>query len=182
MAREVGRTVIQPLISVFVATSLDGYIATEDDDLDWLESAGGSDEDYGFQTFLIDVDLVAMGRGTYNYIAHIDPLPYGGRPVEVFTHNPPDPRPDVTFGSWTPREATYRWATKGLRHVYVDGGNLISQFLAAGLIDDLTITIVPILLGKGRPLFHRSDNVTPLELVASRSFPSGMVLLRYRRP
>lgn len=171
-----------PLVSVFVATSLDGYIATEDNDLSWLESAGSPEEDYGFQTFLSEIELVAMGRGTYDYMAAIDPLPYGGRPVEVFTHRPPEPRTDVTFGSWTPEEACARWATAGLGRVYIDGGKLISQFLAAGLVDDLTITIVPILLGKGQALFHRADNVTPLRLCASRSFPSGLVMLRYQRP
>ena len=170
----------RPVACAFVATSLDGYIATESDDLDWLESAGSPNEDYGFQSFLNDVELVAMGRGTYNYIASIDPLPYGGRPVEVFTHRPPDPRPGVTFGSWTPGEAATRWTAKGLGRVYVDGGLLISQFLAAGLIDDLTITIAPILLGKGRRLFHRADNTTPLRLSSSKSFPSGMVTLRYQ--
>jgi dihydrofolate reductase len=168
-------------VSVFIAMSLDGYIATEDDSLGWLEAAGAPDEDYGFDSFLADVDLVAMGRGTYNYLAGFDPLPYRGLPVEVFTHREPQSRSGVTFGSWTPGQAVDRWTMAGHRRVYVDGGSLISQFLAAGLVDDLTITVVPILLGAGRPLFHRVDRTTVLTLAGVAKFTSGMVTLTYRR-
>lgn len=166
--------------SVFIASSLDNFIATVDDRLDWLEAAGLPGEDYGYDRFIADIDVVAMGRGTYDYIAEIDPLPYGERPLYVFTHRTPPPRPGVTFVDWSPEEAVAKWDAAGHRHAYVDGGRLISQFLAAGLIGEMLFTKVPILLGAGRPLFHPSARTTALELVGVEAFPSGMVNLAYR--
>lgn len=168
-------------ISVFIASSLDGYIATLDDDLSWLEAAARADEDYGYDAFIATVDAVAMGRGTYDYIAHLDPHPYGERTLYVFTHRPPEPRDGVVFWQASPREAVAAWAAAGLSRVYVDGGRLISAFLDEGFVDDLLLTKVPLLLGEGRPLFHPFAGPVGLRLEDVRAFPSGMVNLRYRR-
>ena len=172
---------MSPQLSVFIASSLDGYIATTDDSLDWLDAAAAHGEDYGFDDFIGSVDALAMGRGTYNYITHIDPLPFEDRPVYVFTHRPPPVRPGVTFWQPTPREALAHWTAQGHRRVYVDGGNLIASFLAEDLIDDLLITTAPVLLGSGRPLFPPIARTTELELVDVTVFPSGMVNRKYRR-
>jgi dihydrofolate reductase len=166
---------------VFIAQSLDGCIATDDDSLDWLTSAGSPSEDYGFDAFVAAVDLVAMGRSTYEFIKDVDELPYQGRPVHVFTTRAVTPRPGFEFYARTPNDALAHWASAGVRRVYLDGGSLISQFLAAGLVDDLTITTVPLLLGSGKRLFHRIDRMTHLTLVDSRAFPSGMLQSRYLR-
>jgi dihydrofolate reductase len=168
-------------LSVFIASSLDGYIATREGSLAWLDEAARSDEDYGYEAFLEGVDALAMGRGTYDYIAHLDPLPFGDRPVFVFTHHPPQPRDGVTFWQETPRAALERWTGMGLGRVYVDGGALISDFLAQGLIDDLVLTKVPVLLGDGLPLFHPMPVSTELRLEAVTSWPSGLVNLTYSR-
>ncbi len=167
-------------LSVFCARSLDGYIAAQDGSLDWLSAAARPDEDYGHSAFLDTVDALAMGRGTYDSIAHLD-LPGGGRPLYVFTHRPTAPRAGVTFWSASPREAVTHWAGAGLRRVYVDGGVLVSSFLAEDLIDDMLITEVPILLGAGRPLFHPIARTTQLTLESVTRFPSGLVNLGYRR-
>ena len=169
-------------LSVFIATSLDGYIARPDGNLDWLDAAARPDEDYGYESFIATVDALAMGRGTYDHIAAIDPLPFGGRPLYVFTHRPPAPREGVTFWSPSPLGALGAWGEAGLRHVYVDGGVLVSSFLAEGLVDDLTITVVPVLLGEGLRLFHPVSASTSLVLRDVTPFPSGMVNLRYDRP
>jgi dihydrofolate reductase len=166
---------------VYIATSLDGFIATTDGRLDWLEQAARPDEDYGWDEFLSGVDALAMGRGTYDHIAHIDPLPFGDRPVFVFTHDPPPAREGVTFWQLQPREALARWGAAGHGRVYVDGGRLISDFLAEGLIDELTITIAPLLLGSGRPLFHQGFPSAELTLTGMRSWDSGMVAVSYAR-
>ena len=171
----------QTRLSVFVASSLDGYIATRDGSLAWLEEAAHSDENYGYESFMEDVDALAMGRGTYNHIAHLDPLPFGGRPVFVFTHHPPRPRDGVTFWQETPRRALERWTRMRLGRVYVDGGALISDFLAQGLIDDLVLTKAPLLLGNGLPLFHPIPVSTELRLESVQSWPSGFVNLTYSR-
>jgi dihydrofolate reductase len=168
-------------LSVFIASSLDGYIATRDGSLAWLEEVARSDEDYGYTSFLESVDALAMGRGTYDHIAHLDPLPFGGRPVFVFTHHPPSPRDGVTFWQESPRAALDRWSTMGFGRVYVDGGALISAFLAQGLIDDLVLTKAPILLGDGLPLFHRIPVSTELRLESVESWPSGFVNLTYSK-
>jgi dihydrofolate reductase len=169
-----------PRLSVFLACSLDGYIATTDDSLDWLDASVGPGEDYGYEEHIASIDALAMGRGTYDFIEAIDPLPFGDRKLFVFTHRAIG-RSDFTPLQQTPQEAVAAWAEQGLRHVYVDGGVVISAFLEAGLIDDLTLTIVPLLLGDGRPLFHPGRPQTRLRLEESRTFPSGVVWLRYRR-
>jgi dihydrofolate reductase len=171
-----------PRISVFIASSIDNYIATDDDRLDWLESAAKEGEDYGYGAFMSTVDGMAMGRGTWNHIESIDPLPFGERKLFVFTHRPPRRhRPGVTFWEHNPREALDEWTSLGLEHVYLDGGQLISSFLAEGLVDDFLLTKIPILLGSGKPLFTRIDRRTALSLEEVESFPSGIVNLRYSR-
>jgi dihydrofolate reductase len=168
-------------LSVFIATSVDGFIATRDGSLEWLEQAAGPDEDYGFEEFLESVDALAMGRATYDHIAHLDPLPFGERPVYVFTHRPPAPRAHVHFVRLTPREALAQWTDQGLDRVYVDGGQVISAFLAEGLIDELVLTTAPVLLGAGRPLFHPGGQPADLLLDGVRTWPSGFVARTYRR-
>jgi dihydrofolate reductase len=168
-------------LSVFIASSLDGYIAAPDGSLAWLEEAARREEDYGYESFIQGVDALAMGRGTYDHIAHLDPLPFAGRPVFVFTHRLPPPRDTVTFWQESPRTALDRWAAMGLGRVYVDGGALISEFLAEGLIDDLILTKVPVLLGDGLPLFHPIAVSTGLRLEGVQSWPSGFVNLSYSR-
>jgi dihydrofolate reductase len=168
-------------LSAFIATSIDGFIATPGGSLEWLEQAARPDEDYGFDEFLATVDALAMGRGTYDHIAHLDPLPFGERPVYVFTHRPPAPRAHVHFMQLTPREALGQWTEQGFDHVYVDGGQVISAFLAEGLIDDLVLMTAPVLLGAGRPLFHPGGQLADLLLDGVRTWPSGFVARTYRR-
>jgi len=171
----------RPRIAVFIARSVDGYIATDDDSLDWLTASAVEGEDYGFASFLSDIDVVAMGRSTYEFIRDVPELPYGNRPVHVFTTRDPGPREGFEFYARTPAEAVKHWEEQGVGRVYLDGGTLISQFLDAGLVDEMTLTTVPLLLGSGKPLFHRIAKATPLRLVDSQVFPSGMVNLHYRR-
>jgi dihydrofolate reductase len=173
--------VTTPRLSVFVAATLDGYIADVGGSLDWLHAAAVEGEDFGYDELLSTVDALAMGRGTYDYIAHLDPLPFGDRPTYVFTHREAASRAGVTFWASSPEEAVREWSHRGYGRVYVDGGKLISSFLDVGLIDDLTVTVVPLLLGEGMPLFSPSPRVTPLELESVRGYPSGMAQLRYRR-
>jgi dihydrofolate reductase len=161
------------VLSVFIATSLDGRIAAADGSLDWLITAAAPDEDYAYDAFLDSVDALAMGRGTYDHIAGLEPLPFKGKPVYVFTHHPPSPRANVTFWSLPPGEAVAAWAGAGHRHVYVDGGGVIS--------DTLTITRVPRVLGDGPLLFHAHLPTSLWRLTASRAHPSGLVTSSYER-
>lgn len=167
-------------ISVFIATSVDGYIADRDGSIAWLEESGDPREDYGFTSFLDTVDALAMGRGTYDHVADLDPLPFGDRPVYVFTSRPPAPRPGVTFWQADSAQAVAHWNSQGHSRIYLDGGRVISDFLAAGLVDDILLTTVPILLGEGLPLFHAVPRRATLTLLDTQTFASGMVNRRYR--
>jgi len=173
---------VRPLISVYIASSLDGFIARPDGDLDWLHAAAQPGEDYGYETFVAGVDAFAMGRGTYDHIVHIDPLPFGGKPLYVFTHRDPEPREGVTFWAADVDAAVARWTDLRFARVYVDGGVLIDAFLRARLVDELTITLAPVLLGEGIPLFHPGFDQTALQLHGVDAFPSGMAQLRYTIP
>jgi dihydrofolate reductase len=169
----------RPRISVYIALSVDGYIADLSGSLDWLFARAGT-IDYGYDAFMADIDGLAMGRGTWDFIADEPSLPFDGRPVFVFTHREARAREGVRFWSRTPSEAVAEWHVSGITHVYVDGGRLISDFLSDGLVDDLTLTVIPVLLGSGSRLFHEIPALTSLALESSTPYPNGVVQLRYR--
>lgn len=171
----------RPHISVFIATSLDGLIATVDNSLEWLESAVGEGEDYGYTDFMATIDALAMGRGTYNFIAPMDPLPFGKRPLFVFTSDTTMDRDGVEFTTMTPQDAVAEWTTRGFQHVYLDGGKLISSFLALDLVDEMTLTRVPVILGTGLPLFHQGFSPSAWKLDTSNAWPSGVISQKYSR-
>jgi len=164
------------MISVFIATSLDGYIARADGAIDWLSIVERPGEDYGFAAFFATVDTLVMGRGTYDVVTAFPQWPYGTKRVVVLTHRPAAPRDGVEFFSGDLTELRLPGRT------YVDGGNVIQQFLAADRIDDLTISIIPIVLGAGIRLFAGGEGEHRLELAGSQAWDSGLVQLRYRRP
>jgi dihydrofolate reductase len=171
----------RPRISVFLATSMDGLIATLDNSLEWLEGAVGEGEDYGYAEFMASIDALAMGRGTYNFIAPMDPLPFGKRSVFVFTSDNEITREGVEFTAMTPTDAVADWTLRGLEHVYLDGGKLISSFLALDLVDDLTLTRVPVILGTGLPLFQQGLGLSAWKLDSSNTWPSGVISQKYSR-
>ncbi|MFI7640790.1 dihydrofolate reductase family protein [Nonomuraea sp. NPDC049400] len=167
--------------SVFIGTSLDGFIAREDGDLHWLtsrgEAAGG---DLGYQEFIDGIDTVVMGRGTYEPGLSYDPWPHEGRYVAVLSttlEQGPDPR--VTVYRDLDR-LLHALAERGTKSVYVDGGQVIRAFLRAGLIDRITITTVPVLLGTGLPLFGPFGGDVPLGHVSTKVFDAGVVQSTYR--
>lgn len=168
-------------VRVFVASSLDGFIAGPDDDLSWLPPPD-PDEDYGYAAFMADTAAVLMGRSTYRVVAGFDvPWPFGETPVFVATTRPLEPAsPTVHAVRGNPADllAAVRRAAGG--NVYLDGGSLVRQFLEAGLVDELTVTLIPVVLGAGTPLFAGVARRCPLELVSSRVFPGGIVQLVYR--
>lgn len=170
---------------VFIATSLDGYIARPDGDIGWLLERDAPDEDHGYATFIADKDMIVMGRGSYEKVLSFDPWPYD-RPVLVLSKRlAGTPVPDklhgkVRFADLAPREAMRELERQGARRIYVDGGQVVQSFLREGLIADMVITTVPVLIGAGRPLFGELPADRSLALVASRSFPSGLVQSTYR--
>ena len=168
--------------SVFIATSLDGYIARTDGAIDWLPADGG--EPHGYEEFIATVDAIVMGRGTFETVLTFDSWPFGAMPVIVLSSNPSALRaPDgavCDFMCGTPHEVVARLAARGLKHLYVDGGVTIQGFLAAGLIQRLTITRIPVLLGSGIPLFGPLPHDVRLRHVVTRTYPSDLVQSEYR--
>lgn len=169
--------------AVFIATSVDGYIARPDGGLDWL-AAGESGEDFGYDAFMAGVDVLYMGRGTYETVRGFGTWPYAGRRVVVASRSLPRrrdaPPGDVEVTPEAPSDLFERLSAEGAGRVYVDGGRLITSCLGAGLVDEMTITRVPVLLGEGLPLFGRSDRDVRLEHVRTRPFASGLVQSTYR--
>jgi dihydrofolate reductase len=164
--------------SVFIATSVDGYIAREDGDISWLDIVHPLDESHGYAAFFASIDTIVVGRGTYDTVLGFADYPYAGKRVIVMTHRPAELRPGVELFAGTARELAAR--LDGAKHVYVDGGNVIAQFFAANLIDDVTLSIVPIVLGAGIRLFGGGEGEHRLELVGRHAWPSGLVQQRYR--
>lgn len=172
--------------SVFIATSLDGFIARDDGAIDWLPAVGKNGEDYGYARFMATVDAMVIGRRTYELARGFEPWPYGSTPVVVLSRSPvavpQGLSGTVEAMSCSPAEVLERLSGRGLRHAYVDGGRTIQGFLEAGLVDELVITRIPILIGTGIPLFGPLARDIRLRHVQTRSFADGLVQSRYEVP
>ena len=170
--------------SAFVATSLDGYIARSDGAIDWLGPSGDEgNEDYGFAAFMDSVDMLVMGRNTYDTVMATGEWPYGDTPVIVLTHRPIEIPAElahlVEARERPPIELVEELAGRGVDHLYVDGGATIQTFLSAGLVQRLIITTLPVLLGNGIPLFGTVDADVHLRHVNTVSFTNGLVQTTY---
>jgi len=169
---------------VFIATSLDGFIARENGEIDWLLERDQPDEDHGYDDFIKDIDAIVMGRGTFEAVRGMGDWFYN-RPVLVLSARlaqqevPAELTGKVRFTSKSPQEAMAMLEAEGRRRVYVDGGRIIQSFLALGMISDMVITRVPVLLGTGRPLFGGIERDISLAHTSTRSFPSGLVQSSY---
>jgi len=166
--------------SVFVGTSVDGFIARANGDLDWLPPGGG--EPHGYDEFMATVDALVIGRKTFETVLAFDKWPYGEKPVYVLStrklaHAPPGAVVEHLSGD--PIEIVSELAARGIKHIYVDGGITIQRFLRAGLIQRLIITRVPVLIGEGVPLFGPLMRDIHLMHVATRQYASGLVSSEY---
>jgi dihydrofolate reductase len=174
-----------PTGHVFIATSLDGFIARPDGALDWLLSRDAPGEDHGYNAFMADIDGLVMGRGTYEAVAGFDPWPYE-KPVLVLSSTlagtpvPPRLEGRIRFADMTPKDAMRQLQTEGMAHVYVDGGRLVQAFLAQKLIADMVITRVPVVIGAGRTLFGKVPADISMTHLKTVTFPSGLVQSHYR--
>ncbi len=174
------------IASVFIATSLDGYIAREDGDIDWLNDANKvvpEGEDCGFFAFMDSVDALVMGRNTFEKVLSFGQWPYGDKPVIVLSSNRieiPASLPEiVTWSSESPSELSDRLVNEGVKRIYVDGGVTIQHFLAEGLVKDITITNIPVLLGSGIPLFSSVVEDISLKHIQTKTYDFGFVQSTY---
>ena len=168
-----------PRCSVFIAVSVDGFIARADGSIDWLSVVEQRGEDYGYADFFASVDAVVIGRKTYEVARGFDAWPYDGKRCFVLTHRPAVTKHGEELLDSTAEPLVERLGREGVKHVYVDGGAVIRQFLVAGLVDTLTLSVIPIVLGDGIPLFGTTGIERSLTLEEARSFPTGLTQLRY---
>ena len=174
--------------TAFLATSLDGYIARNDGSIDWLEQANTlvhDDEDCGYLEFFNSVDCIVLGRKSFDKVMSFPEWPYNGKKVYVLTRRGAELSErelpsKVTIVSASVEQIAQMLRSAGYKRAYVDGGEVIRQFIHAGLLDELTVTRVPVLIHSGTPLFEnamsegasqRSD--VWMELVQSRTWPFG---------
>ena len=168
-------------VSVFVGTSVDGFIARPNGALDFLPPGGG--EPHGYNEFISTVDALVIGRNTFETVLAFPTWPYGDKRVVVLSRRPID-FSKVRGGvveqmSGTPAGIVSKLAASGASHLYVDGGVTIQRFLRAGLVDRLTITHVPVLIGEGIPLFGALPGDVQLRHLRTQHYPSGLVQSEY---
>jgi dihydrofolate reductase len=169
-------------MSVFVGTSLDGFIARRNGSFDFLPEGGG--EPHGYDEFMASVDTLLIGRNTFEVVLGFGEWPYGKKRVVVLSNRPVD-LSQVRGGvveqmSGAPTEIATKLAATGAQHVYVDGGITVQRFLAAGLIQSFVITRVPVLIGDGIPLFGSLPHDVKLRHVETRQYKSGLVRSEYQ--
>jgi len=168
----------RPKISIYIATSIDSYIARKDGGLDWLDCVGGFNEDYGFQNLLSSIDALIIGRKTYEVAITVSD-PYPGKRVVVLSNSLNSVRKDMELYRGDLAELLTKLHNDGIKHIWIDGGTTISQFLSCQMVDMMTLSIIPVILGSGIPLFHVIDKEIPCRVISSKSYPSGLVQLRY---
>ena len=172
----------RPLTSVFLGLSLDGCIAGPGGDLSFLDTVTTDPpEDTGFATLLRTVDALVMGRTTYETVAAFDPWPYEGKRTLVLTHRPLAARAGIETSGGPLADILEALGNEGVAHVYLDGGDVVRQALTADLIDRLTLSWVPVVLGKGMRLFDGDLPTRCFKLEGTSQFPSGLAQARYVR-
>jgi dihydrofolate reductase len=167
--------------SVFIGTSLDGFIARLNGEFDFLPEGGG--EPHGYAEFMATVDALVIGRKTFETVLTLPEWPYGDKRVVVLSSRSIDFSAvrggRVEHMSGSPAEIVAQLAASGVQHAYIDGGITIQRFLRAGLIQRLTITRVPVLIGEGIPLFGSLPRDQRLRHVSTQHYPSGLVKSEY---
>jgi dihydrofolate reductase len=172
-------------LSLFIATSLDGYIAKPNDDLSFLKLVEKEGEDYGYTEFTNTIDRLIIGRKTYDYVlkeigaSHYD---NGQRDVYVITRNE---RPQVgrtTFYTGNLAKLVKRLKSEKGKNIYCDGGaEVINELLKHDLVDEFIISIIPVLLGDGIRLFKDGRPEQTLEFITVKTFETGLTQLHYKR-
>jgi|SRR5579863_6978492 len=168
-------------LSVFCGVSVDGFLSRRDHRLDFLQTH--EQEPHGFEEFYASVDVVVIGRRTYEVVLSFGGWGYGKKPVVVLSSRKLDfsslKKAVVSQMSGEPAEIVAQFEARGYKHAYIDGGITIQRFLAAGLIDRLIISRVPVLIGEGIPLFGPTPNDIHLRHVANRCYQHGLVQDEY---
>lgn len=172
-------------LSLFIAVSLDGYIAKPNDDLSFLRLVEKEGEDYGYAEFTANIDTIIIGRKTYDYVlkeigsSHYD---NGERDVFVITRTSRPSTGKTTFYTGNLTELVQRLKSDSGKNIYCDGGaEIINELLQYDLIDEFIVSVIPILLGNGTRLFKDGRPEQQLQLVSSETFDTGLTQFHYNR-
>lgn len=172
-------------LSLFIATSLDGYIAKPNDDLSFLKLIEKEGEDYGYAEFTSTIDTIIIGRKTFDYVlkeigaSHYD---NGERDVYVITRTERPSMGKVQFYTGNLTELLQRLKSQNGKNIYCDGGaEIINELLKNDLIDEFIISVIPVLVGSGTRLFKDGRPEQQLELVLTKTFDTGLIQLHYKR-
>ena len=170
---------------VFIATSLDGYIAKQDGDIEWLhENPNPNNDDYGYAEFINNIDVLVMGRNTYEKVRSFDTWPYEKK-VVVLSHTlnevPEELAGKVEFFFGSVNSVVEHCHKNGFQNLYIDGGRVIQSFLDNDLIDELITTRLPIILGKGIPLFSIMDESLIFKHKSTTVYDEALVKSHYVR-
>ncbi|MGB3200474.1 MAG: dihydrofolate reductase family protein [Nodosilinea sp.] len=169
-------------IALYIATSLDGFIATSEGGIDWLSAIETPEEDYGYKAFYDSIDAIVMGRRTYDQVLSFGDWPYPGKSSYVMTSRPLSSElPALKATAQSPSELVATLQAEGCRRVWLVGGAaLAAAFRAEGLISEYILSVIPVLLGEGISLFGSPGPRTELQLHSAETFDSGVVQLTYR--
>ncbi len=169
---------------VFIGTSLDGFIAGTDGDLEWLTTFAVPEVNVGYEEFINKIDAVVIGRGTFETVLSFPEWPYK-QPVFVLSTTmkrlPERLEGKATLLSMMPKKILTHLSDKGFASLYVDGGKVIQAFLRDDCIDELIIARVPVLLGSGIPLFGYMQNALQFRHIKTVSYANGLVRSYYER-
>jgi dihydrofolate reductase len=171
--------------SVYIATSLDGYIATPNGGIEWLNTfSNPTDSDYGYHEFIDGIDAIVMGRKTFELVSSFSSWPYSKK-VFVLSNHLQEIKPELVdraeVVSGDLNTIVKKLHRDGYQNLYIDGGKAIQSFLKKNLIDELIISKVPIVLGDGIPLFAAQDQMVKFEHCSTEVFEGGLVKSHYKK-
>lgn len=177
-------TTPRPTTTIYIATSLDRFIARPDGSIDWLTQPDDG-EDFGWAEFIDTIDRIVMGRVTFEQVVSFGSWPYEGTPLTVLSSTisavPAHLQGQAEVSSLSPQALLRQLADQGCKKVYVDGGTTIQSFLRDDLIDELVIATIPVLIGQGIPLFGPIDADMAWDHRSTQTFKHGIVMSSYRR-
>jgi len=170
-------------VILYIAASLDGYIAKPNDDLSFLSIVQKDDEDYGYSVFINSVDTVILGRKTYDWVMkQVSVFPHADKNTFIITRNAKPSIGKVNFYSGSLKELISKLKSESGKNIFIDGGaEIVHELLKENLIDEFIISIIPVLVGSGIKLFKDGRPEQILELVSVKKFEKGLAQLHYKR-
>jgi dihydrofolate reductase len=170
-------------VILYIATSLDGYIAKPDNDLQFLSIVQTDGEDYGYSDFINSVDTVILGRKTYDWVmTQVPEFPHADKNSFIITHKTMPGIGKTNFYTGKLKDLISKLKAEQGKNIFIDGGaEIVNELLKENLIDEFIISIIPILVGNGTKLFNDGRPEQIVELVSTKQFDKGLIQLHYKR-